>query len=158
MDEELERYRAEQAHAYLEQIRRMGRTCAALQDLVDDARARAEGVTGIDYAAVRVTKSLDPDRMADLVEQIREGISDYIAALAEYEGERMRANAAIMSMPDYTSARILRLRYLCGWQWEKICVDMAYSYDWMMKLRRRALAEFYEYMPHDRRDALVPAV
>ena len=52
-------------------------------------------------------------------------------------------------MPDPTEARVLRLRYLLGWKWENICVEVGYSYDGIMKLRRRALVSFYEVMPRD---------
>ena len=154
MDEELQRYRADQAHAYLERIRRLGEGCAGMQALVDDARDRASGVRGIDYSRDRVQTSPTDDAMVNAVDEIRSRIRDYVAVLAEYEAERKRANDALTGMEDYTEAKALRLRYLLGRDWEQVCVEMHYSYDGMMKLRRRALASYWEVMPACERDPM----
>ena len=158
MDEEMQRYRVEQAHSYLERIRKLGEDCAALQAEADDARDRASGLTGIDYSrdVVRITPT--DDAMVNAVESIREAVRAYAVALAEFTEERIRASEAMNRMEDYTEARALRLRYLLGWDWEKVCVKMHYSYDGMMKLRRRALCSYYDVMPHPERDAMPSAI
>lgn len=158
MDEEYRAYRAEQAHAYLERVRRAGESCAGLREMVDDARERASGLRGVDYSAVRVSTSPTADAVPDAVAHIQELVGAYASDLAAYEGMRHEANMALLSMDDATLAKALRLRYLCGWNWERVCVDMRYSWDGMMKLRRRALAEFWEVMPRDARDPVPPAV
>ena len=147
MDEEYERMRIDMAHAYLERIRKMGEDCAGLRAQIDDAYYRAEGVGSVDYAAVRVAKSPTADRMPDAVAAIQERIRAYVTDLAAYEDERHEAHRALMLMDDATEARALRLRYLCCNDWESVCVDMHYSYDGMMKLRRRALYSFSFVMP-----------
>lgn len=158
LDEELTRYRADQAHAYLERIRRMGEDCAGLRQMVDDARDRASGLKGIDYSAVRVSSSSDGDQMVNAVEFIRAAICDYVETLRAYEGERHRAADALDDMDDATEAKALRLRYLLGWEWEAVCVDMHYSWQGMMSLRRRALASYWEVMPHEWRDPMQSAI
>ena len=157
MDDEYRQYRIDQAHAYLERVRRMGEDCAGLQQQVDDARARASGLKGIDYSAVQVQSSPTPDAIPNAVAAIMASIQEYVTELAEYESERMRANDALMKMDDYTSARILRMRYLLGWKWERICTETDYTWDGMMSLRRRALCDFWEVMPHTERDPMEPA-
>lgn len=157
MDEEYERYRVEQAHAYLERIRKSGHDCAGLRQQVDDARERAAGLKGIDYAAIKVASSVD-DAMGDAVARIFDSISEYVSALAQYEDERHEATMAMDRMDDATESKVLRLRYLCGWEWERVCVDMHYSWQGMMSLRRRALCSFYDYMPFPEREPLHPAV
>ena len=154
MDEELIRYRSEQAHAYLERIRRLGDDCAALQAEVDDARERASGLTGIDYTRDRVSAPKGDEAMVNAVESIREAVRDYVVKLAEYTDERKRASDAMMGMPDYTEARALRLRYLLNRDWEQVCVEMHYTYDGMMKLRRRALCSYWDVMPVEERDSI----
>ena len=149
MDEELQRYRSEQAHAYLERIRKLGDDCAALQDEVDDAYDR---VGGIDYSRDDVMVSPNDEAMVEAVESIKQKIRDYVVKLAEYADERMRASDALMRMDDYTEAKALRLHYLLDRDWEKVCVEMHYTYDGMMKLRRRALCSYYDVMPHTERD------
>lgn len=147
MDEEYERMRIDMAHAYLERIRKMGEDCAGLRDQIDDAYYRAEGVGGMDYSAVRVSTSPNADALVDAVASIQEQIRGYVTDLAEYEDERHAAHMALMEMDDATEAKALRLRYLCCNDWEGVCVKMHYSYDGMMKLRRRALYSFSFVMP-----------
>lgn len=158
MDDELERYRSEQAHAYLERIRRMGDDCAGLQALIDDAYYRAEGVRGIDYSMVHVSTSTSTDAVPDAVAQLQEWIRDYVTDLAAYEDERHAAHKSLMLMPDQTEARALRFRYLMGWKWERICNEMDYSWQGMMTLRSRALVHYWEVMPRSERDAIPPAI
>ena len=158
MDDEYFNYRAAQAHNYLERIRKMGEDCAALQAEVDDARDRASGLTGIDYARDRVSTSATDDGMVNAVESIRRAIRDYAVKLSELLDERKRASDAMNQMDDYTEARALRLRYICCMDWESVCVQMHYSYDGMMKLRRRALCSYWEVMPISERDPMEQAI
>ena len=157
-NEEYQRYRIEQAHDYLERIRKQGEDCAALQQEADDARERASGLTGIDYSRDQVSTTPTDDAMANAVERIREAVRAYVMALSAFTDERKRASDAMMGMADYTEARALRLRYLVGWKWERICTEMDYTWDGMMKLRRRALLSYYDVMPHSERDPMQPAV
>ena len=56
-------------------------------------------------------------------------------------------------------ARALHLYYVDALDgWERVCVEMGYSYDGLMKLRRRALLHAYDVMPHTERDSLPPAI
>lgn len=157
MDEEYERYRIDQAHAYLERIRKSGEDCAGIRQQVEDARERAAGLKGIDYSAVKVSTS-STATLDDAVARIFDSISEYVTALAGYEDERHTATIALDRMDDATEAKVLRLRYLCGWEWERVCVDMHYSWQGMMSLRRRALCSFYDYMPIGEREPMHPAI
>lgn len=158
MDEEYRQYRADQAHAYLERIRKMGEDCAALQQEVDDARERADGIKGIDYSRDRVDVSPTDDGMLNAVELIRGAIREYAVKLAELLDERKAASDALNAMEDFTEAKALRLRYICCRDWESVCVEMHYSWDGMMKLRRRALSSYWEVMPPSERDPMEPAI
>ena len=158
MNDEYRNYRIEQAHAYLERIRNMGDDCAALQEEVDDARERASGVTGIDYARDRVSTSASDDGMVNAIESIRHAIREYAVKLSELLDERKRASDAMDKMDDYTEAKALRLRYICGWKWGRVCTEMDYTWDGMMKLRRRALCSYWDVMPMSERDPVQPAM
>lgn len=143
-------WRVEQAHAYLERVRRMGADCAGLRRLVEDARANLGAVRGLDYSrGGGGSKTAGDDAIVNEIAAVQESVQAYVTRLAEYEDERHRAAMAVDRMPDPTEARVLRLRYLLGWKWENICVEVGYSYDGIMKLRRRALVSFYEVMPRD---------
>lgn len=158
MEEELQSWHVSEAHDFLERIRRLGEDCAAMRGMVDDARARADGVRGIDYSAIRVSTSPSDGAMVEAIDEIRGRIREYVTLLAEYEGERARANDALTSMEDFTEASILRMRYLLGWKWERVCVEAGYSWDGMMKLRRRALESYWHVMPMEWRTPMEPAI
>lgn len=155
MDSELERYKSEQAHVYLERIRRMGEDCAGLQEQIDDAYSR---VKGIDYSAVRVSSSPNADGIPDAVIALMDKVRDYVVDLSEYEDERHAAHKALMRMGDAVEARALRYRYFLGWKWEKVCTEMDYTWDGMMTLRRRALAHYWDVMPASERDPMHSAI
>lgn len=143
-------WRVEQAHAYLERVRRMGADCAGLRRLVEDARANLGAVRGLDYSrGGGGTQTAGDDAIVNEIAAVQESVASYVAKLAEYEDERHRAAMTVDRMPDPTEARVIRLRYLLGWKWENICVEVSYSYNGIMKLRRRALMSFYEVMPRD---------
>lgn len=142
-------WRVEQAHAYLERVRRMGADCAGLRRLVEDARANLGAVRGLDYSRGGGTRTAGDDAIVNEIAAVQESVQAYVTRLAEYEDERHRAAMTVDRMPDPTEARVIRLRYLLGWKWENICVEVSYSYNGIMKLRRRALMSFYEVMPRD---------
>lgn len=143
-------WRVEQAHAYLERVRRMGADCAGLRRLVEDARANLGAVRGLDYSrGGGGTQTAGDDAIVNEIAAVQESVQAYVTRLAEYEDERHRAAMTVDRMPDPTEARVIRLRYLLGWKWENICVEVGYSYNGIMKLRRRALVSFYEVMPRD---------
>ena len=158
MDDEYRTYRIEQAHAYLERIRKMDDDCAALQQEVEDARAKAEGVNGIDYSKDFVKVSANDDAMVNAIERINAVIRAYTVKLSEMLDERKRASDTINLMSDYTEAKALRLRYICNWKWERICTEMSYSWDGMMSLRRRALCSYWDVMPVSERDQIPSAI
>ena len=158
MDDEMIRYRADQAHAYLERIRQAGEDCAGLQAQIDDAYSRAAGIRGIDYSEARVKVSPTADAIPDAVGRIVDKIREYAADLAAYEDDRYAAHRTLSLMLNQTDAKVLRLRYLLDWSWERICCETSYTYDGMMKLRRRALASYWEVMPREGRDPMHPAI
>lgn len=156
--DEWDDYRRAQSHRYLDSIRKAGEQCAGVRALVDDARARAEGVGAMDYSKVMVSSSPTDDAMAMAVAEVIEAVREYATELADYERMRAEADRTLRLMDDETEAAVLRYRYLCGWTWERVCVQMSYTYDGMMKLRRRALSSYWRVMPHEYRDPMPPAV
>lgn len=41
----------------------------------------------------------------------------------------------------YTESRVLELRYIKGWRWNKICVELNYEYRWCQELKNRGLKQ-----------------
>ncbi len=80
-------------------------------------------------------------------------LSDYIVALDEMIEElknerleraklRQRIERDIRTLDNADEQEVLRLRYIKGLKWEKIAVEMGYSYKWIHKIHGRALKNF----------------
>ncbi len=69
---------------------------------------------------------------------------DSLAGDLEEQAVRMRESmkqvqSAIQTVPDETLQLLLELRYINGYTWEQIAVEMDYSYQWVCTLHGRAL-------------------
>lgn len=153
--DETTRYRADEAHAYLERVRQMGDDCAGMREQVEDAKARLYEVRGIDYARQPGSPNANVDAIPNAVASVQDAVAAYIEKLAEFEDERRLASMAVDRLADPSEARVLRLRYLLGWKWERICYEMGYSWQGMMSLRLRALSSFYDVIPHRHRESAI---
>lgn len=145
-----EQRRIDMARAWLEKCRK---TVGYERTLRESSAAHYDMLRGIDYSAVNVQTSPSPDAVPNAV-IAHEGIAEKLDAIADDAARRIAdAAAALASMDDPTEARCLHLYYIDAVDtWERVCVKMAYSYDGMMKLSRRALLHAYDLMPHTERD------
>ena len=156
MTDEWTRYRIAQASRWLEHVRRLGQRVDTLREQADAARDAAAGLKGIDYSSVRGGSS--GDRMADAVSRVQAAVEGYAQELASYEDERHDASTRLCAMEDEPARTALVKHYLLGRSWERCCVDMSYTYDGMMTLRRRGLDSAYDLMPHTWREPIEPAL
>lgn len=156
--DEYERYKRAQAERWLKHVLKLGDRCRALKLEIDEQRKLASGLSGIDYSSPAVRSGKTQDAVPDAVSRLLDSIRDYCTELASYVGEQKDAHDALSKMADAVEAECLTRRYVLGQPWERACVDMRYSYDGMMSLRRRALLHAYEVMPLEWRDPMHPAV
>ena len=119
----------------------------------------ADNLRGLDYSAVNVSTSPTPDAIPNAIIAADEMAGLY-GSLRNSAAKRVgKAQAALAAMENQGGARALSLYYLTfdanGRRmydtWEKVCVEMHYTYDGMMKMVRRAKLELYDYMPHTER-------
>ena len=129
-------------------------------------REMADNLRGIDYSRSQVSASLTPDAIPDAIIAADE-MGELFGRLSDDAARRMaQAQLALASMENQGGARALSLYYLSFDEdgkrkydtWEKVCVEMSYSYDGMMKLARRAKLELYDYMPHTERPRVESAI
>lgn len=158
LTEEYDRYKRAQASRWLEHVRRLGGKCRALQREVEEQRALASGLKGLDYSAPVVRSSASADGTPEAVIRLLDVIEEYCTELAGYVDEQHAAHAALNDMSDELGAEALKRHYLCGQSWESCCVAMGYTWDGMMSLRRRAVLELYDHMPAEWRDPAHQAV
>ena len=155
---EYERYKADRAAAYFKRVRSLSAKAAALRAEVDAQRAQADGLQGIDYAAMCGGGSPSPDAVPNAVIRLQGAVDAYCAELCALVDAQREAHDVIhgAERPEYAAA--LSRYYLAGESWEEVCVAMGYTWDGMMKLRLRALSDAYDRMPHAFRDPRHPAV
>ncbi len=158
MADEYAEWKAEQARKYLRRVRRAGIECARLEAKIADEYAKAEGVSGIDYSSDKVAGSANPDAIPNAVARITDLIREYAADLAGYEDERHQAYDTLMQMPKRNERDALAFHYVLGYDWPKVRERMGYTKDGMDSLVKRALANYWDYMPRMERDILPPAV
>lgn len=159
MNEELQRYRTEQAEAWLSKVRRAVGYAKALEESAAAQFAAADNLKAMDYSAVRVTTTPTPDQIPNaVIAHIEAGKA--LGEVAASASERVaQAARALAQMDDSIEAMCLQLYYVDAMDtWEHVCVKMHYSYDGMMKLRRRALLHAYDVMPHVERDSIPTAM
>jgi len=148
-----EQYRIDAVRDWLEKVRKTVGYQRTLEQSAADRLARADGLKGLDYSKEQVKSSPYADAIPDAI-AANEVIGDALQSVAEDARERVaQAARAIASLDDANEARCLHLYYIEAYDtWERVCVAMHYSYDWIMKLRRNGLLHLYDEMPHYMKD------
>lgn len=154
---EYERYKYDQARAYLEHVRSLSCRTQALRGEVEAQRELADGVRAMGYGEGGGGSAGD-GRMAETVARLQELVDDYCAELSAYVSEQQEAHERVGLMDRPEHAQAITGYYLLGRTWERVRVDMGYTWEGMMSLRRRAVAAFYDVMPAEWRDPRHPAV
>ena len=159
MTPEYERYCIGQAEAWLARVRKTVGYAKRLHDQAETILARADNMRGMDYSAVSVQTSPTSDAIPDAI-ILADELGATLNAISEDARRRVNEAAVALSrMQDPTEALCLTLYYVDAYDtWERVCVDMHYTYGGMMKLRRRALLHAYDAMPHTERDAMPTAL
>lgn len=159
MTGEWEQYRIDQAAAWLSKVRRVAGYADYMESSADRQLELADNLRGIDYSAVRVSTSPTADAIPDAVARHMELAEDF-AAIASAARELQSAAAhALSRLPDPTEAECLHRYYIDkAASWDEVGDAMGYTYDGMMKLRKRALLSAYDVMPHSERDPIHPAL
>ena len=153
MTPEYEQYCIDQSEAWLAKVRKTVGYAKRLEESANDIKMRADNLKGIDYSAVRVQSSPTADAIPNAI-ILADEMKGTLGELSENARKRVdNAARSLALMDDPTEAACLQLYYVDALEtWEHVCVRMHYSYDGMMKLRRRALLHAYGVMPHIERD------
>lgn len=155
--DEWDKYRHDQARAWLEHVAKLKHAVDAASDMADMFRGLAEGARAIDYTRERVRGGEYRDRMAEAIASLDEAEAQWAANLVAFTDESRDAADRIARLPDATESQALLLHYVDGVTWERVCVRMNYSWDGMMALRRRAVTAMYDHMPTEWRDPMPSA-
>lgn len=150
-----EQRRVDQARAWLSSVRKLSGYVAALEASVKAQLDAADNLRGLDYSAVRVTKSPSPDAIPNAVIAHMEAAEALEAIAGDAKDRLADAAQRVSRLEDPFEAACLTWYYIRGVDtWERVCVKMGCGYEWIMKTARRALLHMYEYMPPAERDRI----
>ena len=89
----------------------------------------------------------DPDRLSGAVARIADAAAEIEQQILQREAVRREIEAAIEKVPDGAQRVLLEYRYLAGYKWEKIAVELNYDYRWVLRLHGRALHAIESHIP-----------
>ena len=121
-----------------------------LDDLIN---TKLDQIQEIKSLAEKVTSALSPDGTSPQSSVLQDKIGDLVSRIIDLQIEietaarkmidlKTEAMRIIDIMPTPECRLLLQLRYLNGLTWERIAVDMNYSYRNVHYLHSRALQEF----------------
>ena len=145
-----------QAERYFLKIRDMGRESEVLRMTVESQREMLDGLHGIDYS--RQSGGGDDESFIEAERRLRESIERFTSHLAGYTEERGRAFRSISNLDKSRERQCLMLYYMNGFSWAHVEYIMGITHDAVMKLRKRALGNVFEFLPPDVRENIPPAI
>lgn len=98
------------------------------------------------YSSVAVSSSAGAGRIVTSVEQIEEWERKLDEQLSEQLRIRKEIEEAVSAVENPDCQTLLRMRYILGYDWEKIAEEMHYTVRWTMKMHRKALEAFEKDM------------
>lgn len=117
------------AKEYLLQYRRLMIRIKCIEQDLEDLRQQRSSIT-IDLDGMPKGSAIS-DKTARLATLLADIESELIAKRSEAWSVRMEITNTIDRLSDPAQARLLHLRYIYGWTWERIAVDMGYTYQWV---------------------------
>lgn len=149
---EIEQYRYEQAKEWLEHVARLKHAADAARDMMEMFWAIAENVKAIDYSREHVSGSPEMKRLEDSIAKVEDAAAQWAANQSAFVHEAVDAAERISRLDDAVERRALLLHYVDGKTWEHVCVQMDYSWQRMMEIRKSAVLHVYEFVPTQWRD------
>lgn len=110
-----------------------------LEGIIQELRERIESPTAVALTGMPRADSDVPDRMAENVAKLGDLLGRYNAIWDEKIELQHRIEDAIAELEPLEQA-LIRMRYIDGMNWERICVDLCYSWKQIHRIHRRALA------------------
>lgn len=145
-----EQRRRDASRLWLEKCRRLVRYERILRA---SAKAQYDMLKGIDYSAVRVQSSPSPDAVPNIV-IAHQSVARSLEQLADDAARRIaEVDGALYALDDPNESACLHLYYVDAMEtWERVCVEMGYSYSRVMDFQRSGLLNLYPLLPHTERD------
>lgn len=102
-------------------------------------RAKAEGVRGMEYDRQRVHGGAEHRTLEDMACAIADCEAEIEAEVAQWRAALEQVMGVIYAVKDQQYQILLLYRYRDLWTWEKIAMEMGYSWQYVHRLHGRAL-------------------
>ena len=99
---------------------------------------RKTSIKSMIISDMNVQTSYNNNSIEDLLIKIEECIEEYNKKEIELYNKQLEIEKCINSL-DATERIIMRLRYIEGYKWEKVCVETNYSWEGIHKIHRKIL-------------------
>lgn len=118
------------------------------QNANDAINAKLDQIHRLRELATKTTQVMTPDPVHGSGDQDK--VSAIVAKIVDMEAEvdreidqlqevKRSVEKLIAAVPDAAQRKVLTLRYINGWTWERIAVKIDRSYQWVCELHGRAL-------------------
>lgn len=150
--DELERYRHDQARAWLEHVRALRVAVSRSQAMVEVMERIADAVGGVDYSRERVDGGAGARPIEEAIMRLEDQRAQWAANRAAYGAEAVDASNRIAALADPNEVLALTLHYLDGETWEQVAYRMGYSEQRIYQIRESGVVHCWEVMPLEWRD------
>lgn len=144
---EFDSWKATEAAAYLDRVRKSSLDVRRIQDEIEVQRSLIP--SGTDYSRERVKSSPRPDSLELAALRVLDLIEQYCTELAEYVEMQREAHESIKLMEDARYRAILTLYYIDGHSWETVGKMLHYETQTVKNMRGDALPLFWDVMPKE---------
>jgi DNA-directed RNA polymerase specialized sigma subunit len=123
---------------YLQQYRNAEDSINAKLDQIHKLRELATKTTQT-LTADNVQSSGSEDKISVIVSKIVDMENEVDAEIDELHDIKNQVEGVISAVPNAKQRAVLTRRYINGYTWERIAVDLDISYQWVCELHGRAL-------------------
>lgn len=152
--DEFEKYRYEQARAWLDHVKGLQRACEHSGDLIRVFERIADAVKGIDYTSEHVSGTPTARGIEDALARLDDLRTQYEADRTEYGAEAADAASRLSGLVDKDECRALIKHYCDGQEWADVARDMHFSEARIYEIRRSGVLAAYGVMPPEWRDRI----
>ena len=142
------------AEAYLSHVRSLAVRVKSLQAEIEVKKN--DLLPGALSYREHVSASVEVDALESAICELQELIGEYATELRGYIDEQRIAHAVLQRLDDPKCAAAFTSYYIDAMPWERVCVDLGYSWPGIMKMRKRALCAVYDLMPENWRREPIP--
>lgn len=135
---------------YVNNVKRLRLTIDTCSQEIERLRAQADGLKSV-AAGDKVSASADVHKLEDVSAKIMDLVKIYTADMAAFVAEYEIAHRCMSQLDGILPTLFVR-HYLMGQTWERICIDVNYSYRRVMDLRHDGIIALYDLLPYSVRE------